>query len=78
MQSNADIYADHKNGVCSERDCLEISCEELAAITTCISQILEGARFKIRNLKKIHIYKWSKFIKKNSVGRNEIFNTYWR
>ena len=78
MQSDADNYTDKNNSAGSEQSRLEISDEELAALTTCIAQVLEGARFKIRNLKKIHIYKWSKFIKKNSVGRNEIFNSYWR
>ncbi|MBP7652460.1 hypothetical protein KA977_03495 [Candidatus Dependentiae bacterium] len=58
--------------------CFEASDEEICAITTCIAQMMEGARFKIRSLKKFHIYKWNKLAKKNSVNRNEIFNSYWR
>jgi len=52
--------------------------EEVAAVTACISDILDGGGFKIRSFKRVHIYKWQKYAKRDAVARNSIFNNNWR
>jgi len=56
----------------------ELKEEEVAAVISCIAEVLSGSAFIIRSFKRVHIYKWHKFAKRDAVNRNEIFNNNWR